>query len=170
MPPDGGLVLDLLDQGVPLAAGGTAAHPFRRAGTAALADENGLVFHPRPPCNLGLFTSRGGCRWKASKGEAVLILVKKRGLGLRTLCNEADAAGSVCPKGENAALGPSDLTEECGVFMNSPSLVLRGELLHVGETGVLADEGQLEVADRAVPLLGDADLGDALEAISSSGW
>ena len=32
------------------------------------------------------------------KGEAVLRV-------LRALCNEADAAGSACPKGENAGLG-----------------------------------------------------------------
>src|SRR4030042_285677 len=54
-------------------------------------------------------------------------------------------------------------------FTVSPRSVLRGELLHVGETGVLADKGELEVADRPVPLLGDADLGDALERLVVGG-
>ena len=37
-----------------------------------------------------------------AEGEAVLILVKKRVLGLRTLRNKADAAGSARPEGKNA--------------------------------------------------------------------
>jgi hypothetical protein len=32
----------------------------------------------------------------------------------------ADAAGSACPKGENADLGFSCVIEKHGVFMNSP--------------------------------------------------
>jgi hypothetical protein len=39
---------------------------------------------------------------RGAEGEAVLILVKKRVLGLRTLRNKADAAGSARPGGKNA--------------------------------------------------------------------
>jgi hypothetical protein len=39
---------------------------------------------------------------RGAEGEAVLILVKKRVLGLRTLRNKADAAGSARPEGKNA--------------------------------------------------------------------
>jgi hypothetical protein len=41
---------------------------------------------------------------RGAGGEAVLILVKKRGFGLRSLRNKADAAGSARPKGKNAGL------------------------------------------------------------------
>jgi hypothetical protein len=37
---------------------------------------------------------------QGAEGEAVLILVKNRGLGLRTLRNTADAAGSARPEGK----------------------------------------------------------------------
>jgi hypothetical protein len=39
---------------------------------------------------------------RGAEGEAVLILVKKRVLGLRTLRNKADAAGSARPEDKNA--------------------------------------------------------------------
>jgi hypothetical protein len=39
---------------------------------------------------------------RGAEGEAVLILVKKRVLGLRTLRNKADAAESARPEGKNA--------------------------------------------------------------------
>lgn len=46
---------------------------------------------------------------RGADGEAVLILVKKRGLGLRTIRNKAGAAGSARPMGKNAGLSFASL-------------------------------------------------------------
>jgi hypothetical protein len=109
--------------GVPHLLGLQTPLVFGQHGVAAESDEGDLRSHRSPwP---GLFTSRGGCRCEASKGEAVLGV-------LRTLCNEADAAGSACPKGENAGLGVSCLMEECCVFMNGPGQNFFRTSLRVG--------------------------------------
>ena len=53
---------------------------------------------------------------------------------LRALCNEADAAGSAGPKGEDAGLELYGRTEKTGVFVNSPGQTFGSFLTKAGST------------------------------------